>query len=77
MKAVNFHRGDGNMLSRLSRTITSAVSTYSYPTTKSLFSTATAAPSLTAHTNRLLNLNDMGTIPGAVKKVQANRKVGS
>jgi hypothetical protein len=77
VKAVNFHLGDGNMLSRLSRTITSAVSTYSYPTTKSLFSTATTAPSVTAYTNRLLNLNDMGTIPGAVKKVQANRKVGS
>ena len=60
------------MLSRLSMTITSAVSSCSYPSTKKLFSTATASSTLTASTNRLLNLNDMGPIPGAFKKVQAS-----
>lgn len=65
------------MLSRLSMTIASAVSSHSYPSTKKLFSSVTHSSILTTSTNRLLNLNDMGPIPGAFKKVQADRNVDS
>lgn len=74
---VQLPQKDGNMLSRLSMTIASAVSSHSYPSTKKLFSSITHSSILTTSTNRLLNLNDMGPIPGAFKKVQVDRNVDS
>lgn len=57
------------MLSRFPMNLTTAMSSYTQSLTKKLFTTLSASSSVTAATGRLLNLNDMASIPGSMRKV--------
>jgi hypothetical protein len=58
------------MLSRFQINLTAAaMSSYTQSLSKKLFSTLSVSSSVTATTGRLLNLNDMASIPGSMRKV--------